>query len=195
MRKEEFLTELRKGISKLPQAEIDERLEFYSEMIDDLVEEGISENDAIEQIGSVDEIISKIVADIPHDKMKKDSTQRRNLRAWEIVLIALGSPIWISLAIAAIAVILSIYISLWCVIISLWAVFASFVGCALGTTLIGIVHAIVGNPISCIAMIGIGLICAGISIFLFFGCKVATKGAAILTKKITSSIITRKEKI
>ena len=36
---------------------------------------------------------------------------RRQLKAWEIVLLALGSPIWISLLVAGFVVILSIYIS------------------------------------------------------------------------------------
>ena len=37
MLKTEFLTELQNGLSGLPQADIDERLSFYSEMIDDRI--------------------------------------------------------------------------------------------------------------------------------------------------------------
>jgi len=50
----------------------------------------------------------------------------------EIVLLTLGSPIWLSLGIAAVAVILSLYISLWAIIFSLGAVFASFAACSVG---------------------------------------------------------------
>jgi hypothetical protein len=34
------------------------------------------------------------------------------------------------------------------------------------------------------ALIAAGLVCAGLSIFLFFGCKVATKGILLLTKQL-----------
>ena len=44
MLKQEYLKQLKKSISSLPKAEINERVNFYSEMIDDLVEEGLSEN-------------------------------------------------------------------------------------------------------------------------------------------------------
>ena len=42
MTKNEFLEQLRRGLSGLPMEDIDERLNFYSEMIDDRIEEGLS---------------------------------------------------------------------------------------------------------------------------------------------------------
>ena len=39
-----------------------------------------------------------------------------------------------------------------------------------------------------IAMIGAGIFLAGASVFTFFGCTGATKGASILTKKIVIGI-------
>ena len=53
MDKKEFLHKLQKGLSGLPKDDIQERLNFYSEMIDDSVEEGLTEEDAISRIGSV----------------------------------------------------------------------------------------------------------------------------------------------
>lgn len=190
MLKEEFLTELNKGISHLPKEEINERIEFYSEMIDDLIEEGLSEEDAVARIGSVDEIISKIVADAPKSnaKKEKDFTKKRP-RAWEIVLIILGSPIWFSLIIAAFAVIFSLYVSLWSVIVSLWAVFASLIASFLGCIILGIVNLVIGSSISGIAYIGLGFAAAGLSIILFFGCNALTRSLARLTSKTFSGII------
>ena len=46
MNKEQFLAELQKGLSGLPQAEIDDRLAFYGEFIDDHMEEGMTEEEA-----------------------------------------------------------------------------------------------------------------------------------------------------
>lgn len=94
MNKQEFLMRLREGLSGLPQNEIEERLTFYSEMIDDRIEEGLSEEQAIGEIGDIDEIISQIVADIPLAVLVKEKVKpSRKLRVWEIVLLILGSPI------------------------------------------------------------------------------------------------------
>lgn len=40
MSKEEFLTRLRSALAGLPQNEVNERIAFYGEMIDDRMEEG-----------------------------------------------------------------------------------------------------------------------------------------------------------
>jgi len=187
--KQEFITELRKKLCGLPEKDIDERIAFYIEMIDDRIEEGSTEADAVADIGSVDEIAAQIIADIPFAKIAKERIRpKKRLRAWEIVLLALGSPIWLSLAIAASAVILSLYVVIWSLAVSLWAIFASFVACAAGGASAGIVFIVVGSVFNGIAMIGAGIACAGLSIFMFFGSYFATKGIIILTKKIALGI-------
>ena len=189
MNKQAFLAELRKGLSGLPQDDIEERLSFYSEMIDDRMEEGLSEEEAVSAVGTVDEIVTQVVAETPLVKIAKERIKsKRRLIAGEIVLLALGSPIWLSLAIAAFAVILSLYVVLWSVIISLWAVFASLAACSIGGVVAGIVFAIGGNALTGIAMLASGTVCAGLSIFLFYGCKAATKGVLLLTKKMVLGI-------
>lgn len=117
-------------------------------------------------------------------KSKNHESRFQKLPTWATVLLILGSPLWLSLLIAAIAVVLSVYISLWSIIISLWAVFGSIVACAFAGILCGIVFAMVGYEITGVAMIAAGLILAGLSIFLFYGCKLATTGTVLLTKKI-----------
>ncbi len=189
MNKKEFLDKLKARLSSLPKQDVEERLSFYSEIIDDRIEEGLSEGEAISQIGSVDEVVSQIIADIPLSNIIKEKTKsKRKLKAWEIVLLVLGSPVWASLLVSAFAVIFSLYIVLWSVIASLWAVFASFVACAPLGVLAGIVFAISGNGPSGIFMIGAGIFSAGLSIFLFFLCKISTKGVLLLTKVIALGI-------
>lgn len=185
MNNQEFLAQLRKGLSGLPKDDIEERLTFYGEMIEDHMEEGLSEEEAVSAVGPVAEIVAQVIADIPLAKIaKKKMNTKRQLKAWEIILLALGSPIWLSLGIAAVAVILSLYISLWSVIISLWAVFGSLVGCSFGITVAGIIFACNRNALPGIAMTAIGFICAGLSIFMFYGCKAITNGILKLTKSI-----------
>ena len=185
MGKQEFLVQLRKGLSGLPQEDIEERLTFYSEMIDDRMEEGLSEEEAVSAVGTVDEIVTQVVAETPLVKIAKERIKsKRRWSAGEIVLLALGTPIWLSLAIAAFAVILSLYISLWAVIISLWSVFVLLAACSVGGVLTCVVFAVGGNGASGVAMLAVGIVCEGLAIFMFYGCKAATKGTLILTKKM-----------
>ena len=114
---------------------------------------------------------------------KEKIRPKHKMRVWEIVLISVGFPIWLPLIIAAFAVIFAIVVSLWAVIASLWAAFAAFVGGAVGGVAAGIILICTSNVYSGIALIGCGLVLSGLSIFAFFGCKAATRGMAILTKK------------
>lgn len=184
MNKQEFLLKLRKRLSGLPQDEVEERLTFYTEMIEDRMEEGLSEEEAVAAAGTIDDIVAQTVAEVPLVKIAKERIKpNRRIGVLEIVLLVLGSPIWLSLGVAAVAVVLSVYISLWCIIISLWSVFASFIGCAFGAFVAGIVFACNANVLTGIAMIGAGLVCVGFSIFMFYGCKAITKAILVLTKK------------
>lgn len=192
MTKQEFLMELRTGLSGLPQKDIEERLTFYSEMIDDRIEDGLSEEQAVLAVGTAKEIIAQTVAEIPLAKIAKERIKsNRRFKAWEIVLLALGSPIWLSLGIALVAVILSVYVSLWSVIISLWAAFVSLVASSFGGVMAGILFSIKDNLLTGIAVCGASIVCLGFSIFMFYGCKAASKGILILTKKIAILIKNR----
>lgn len=189
MRKQEFLNELRAKLMGLPKQELEERLTFYSEIIDDRMEDGMTEEQAVLDIGSVDCIASQIISDIPLSKLAKERIKpKRKMKAWEIVLLALGSPIWLSLAIGLFAIVLSLYAVLWSVILSIWAVFASLVACSLGGLVAGIFFIFSGNTLTGLAMIGVSVFCAGVAILAFFGCKAATKGIILLTKKIALGI-------
>ena len=189
MRKQEFLAQLRKGLSGLPQDDIEERLAFYSEMIDDRIEEGLTEEEAVSAVGSVEQIVAQVVADTPFTKIAKERIKaKRQLGVWEILLLVLGSPIWLSLSIAAFAVGISVYAVLWSLIVSLWAVLASFEACAAGGILACVALIMGGNGASGVAMLALGIVCAGLSIFMFYGCKAATNGTVMLTKKIAIGI-------
>ena len=186
MNKQDFLAGLRSGLSGLPPEDIEERLTFYGEMIDDRMEEGLSEEEAVAAIGEVSEIVRQTVADTPLAKIAKERIRpKRRLKTGEIVLLALGSPIWLSLAIAAAAVLFAVIVSLWSVILSLWAVFASLAVSAVAAVPAGAFFAVGGHGASGLALLSAGLVCAGLTILLFFGCQGAMKGLLLLTKKLT----------
>jgi uncharacterized membrane protein len=189
MNKQEFLAQLEAKLSGLPHAEVQERLDFYSEMLDDRIEEGLPEAEAVASLGSIDDIASQIISDIPLSRLAKERIKpKRRMQVWEIILLAVGSPIWLSLAVVAFAVVISLYAVLWSLIAALWAVFASFAACSVGGVTAGTVFAIFENVPLGLALIGAAITLAGVSIFLFIGSVSATKGTAILTKRIALGI-------
>lgn len=185
MTKQEFLKKLQSSLPGLPLDEVEERLAFYSEMIEDRMEEGVTEEEAVLAVGNVEEIASQIVADTPLRKIVKENIKpKRPMKVWEMVLLILGSPVWFSLLVAAFAVALSLYAAAWSVVISLWAAFASLTACGFGGIFVGIFFAFAGHGIAGMATIGAALVCVGLGIFLFFGCKAITRGILFLTKQM-----------
>lgn len=185
MTKKEFLSRLSARLAGLPAHELAERLDFYAEMIDDRVEEGLSEAAAVAEIGSIDDTVAQILSETPFLTLAKERIRpKRKLPVWGIVLIALGSPVWVSLLIAAIAVAFSLYAVIWAVIASLWACFASFAGVGLGGILSGIIFLFRGYPLTGLATLGASLVLASLAILSFYGCLWLTRTAAHLTKRL-----------
>ncbi len=186
MNKLKFILELGDKLSFLSTDDIEKSIEYYSEIIDDYIEDGLSETEAVAALGDIDAIVSDILSETPMtDIIKQRIKPRRKLSALEIILLILGSPIWVSLGIAFFAVALSLYISLWSVIISLWAVNFSLAICLLGGIAACAVFATLGYTPSALFILGAALLCGGATIFMFFGCKGATKGIILLTKRLT----------
>lgn len=185
MCKQDYLDALCKKLSGLPQSEIDDRIAFYSEMIDDLIEEGASESEALDKIGTVDAVANEILRDIPLKKLVKERIKPRHKRsAYEITLLAIGSPIWGSLLIAAIAVVFALYASIFAITVSLWASFAAVLGAGVGGVFGGAVLLFSETPAAGLALVGLAFIALGLSIVFFYGCKLATRGAVKLTQAL-----------
>ena len=188
MTKLKFLFILRERLASLPQDEVEDRLSFYCEMIEDRIEEGLSEEEAVAAIGTIEEIVTQISSEINKSKTK---TAKPKKSALEIFLLILGSPIWISLLISAFAIVLSLYVSLWAIVISLWTVFASLVGCSIGGILSGTYFLFSGNLYTGLALLFATAVCIGLSIFSFYTSKSVSKGTAKLTGVIVQSIKNR----
>ena len=181
MRKQEFLYTLKRRLSRLSAKEAAERISFYSEMIDDKMEDGLSEEAAVCEVGSAEKIAAEILAEAPALSLANTKPTKK-FNTGTLILLVLGSPIWLSLLIAAFAVVISLYAVLFSVIIALWAVFVSFVAAAPASVIVGIIFAFCGNVLSGIATASAGLVLAGLAVFLSYGCKAATKGSVELLK-------------
>ncbi len=185
MNKQEFSSQLRKALSGLPTDEIEERINFYSEMIDDSIEEGLTEQQAVEKLGRVDEIVSQIMYEVPLIKIVKEKVKpKRKLTTLEIVLLILSLPVWFPILMSIISVVISVYVSVWSVIIALFASVVAIGVSGLAGIPIGIFFVNSGNMESGLFVLGAGLICVGLAIFLYCGLVLATKGITFLTRKI-----------
>ena len=199
MKKIEFIASLSSRLSALTYEEIDEHVSFYCEMIDDRIDAGLSEEEAVADIGNVEEIARAILSEEKsthttfykkaNDTLKK-CTERLTAghTVGEIVLIALGAPIWLSLLIAALAIAISLYAAIWSVVVSFWAAFLSLAIGGLGSAILGIIMVFAGIFPQGFGAIGAGLLAMGLSIFTFFGCKFLTKCTLLFTKKIYLAI-------
>ncbi len=175
MNREQFFQALRARLAGLPEADIVSSLEYYGEMIDDRVEDGVPEEVAVAAVGSVDEIAGQILMDMPLTKLVKARVKpQRRLKAWEIVLLVVGSPVWLPLLIALAAVVLAVYITLWAVIVSLYAAVLSVAVAAIACLIGGFVLSPLSLP-GVLLGLGGALVCAGLAVLMFLGCTALAK--------------------
>ena len=189
MNKQEFFDALRQKLSGLPDRELDERLAFWGEMIDDRIEEGLAEEAAVAAVGNVEEIATQILSEVPLIRLVKEKVrQKRKRTTLEIVLLCLGAPVWGSLLIALLAVIFSVYVSVWAVVASLWASFGATAICAPAGLVESVLLIVLGKVPTALALVAASLVLAGLAILLYYGCLATTKGTWRLGKKILLGI-------
>lgn len=184
MKKFEFLSRLEKELQGLPEEDIKRTLDYYAEIIDDRVEDGNDEETAVGDLGEVKDICDRIWSEASLPNVAKARIKRsRSLKAWEIALIILGSPVWLPVLVAVCAVILAAYVVLWSVAVSFYAVDASLAGTALGGVLLSVIYITNGSIGSGLIWSGAAMILAGAAIFAFFGCHMFAKLLIFLTQK------------
>ena len=120
MSKAEFLTKLRESLSGLAPADINTSMEFYSEIIDDRMEEGLSEEEAVACLGSIDDIRDKVLEAVPITKIVKEKIKPgKPMGALAVILLIIGFPLWFPLVIAGSAITFTIYLVFWILILCL----------------------------------------------------------------------------
>ena len=193
MTKTEFLIALEAKLGVLPAAEIEKSTSYYSEIIDDMTEDGLSEEEATASLEDVDAVAQKIIYDTPLPVLIKSRFKFKKSTLNKILLIA-GSPIWAVLLLVFCILVLVFYIVIWTLIFVLYIVDFSF-------ALSGVV-AILGspfyfsNPYSGAFLLGSGFVLAALSVFAFplaVNCsKWLVEFTVYISKKIKSFFI-RKE--
>ena len=196
MNRYDFLYELKQRLSQLSADEIEKHLSYYEEMIDDRIEDGMTEEEAVASLEDVSVIAERILLDTPITTLVKTKVKpKKGWTATAIVLAIIGSPIWLSLLIALVAVAVSVVVAFWAVVIAVAAAVAAIVlaGLALLIAPIFMIGAGLHAALVCFAA-GLGVI--GIALLGFVGVKHLAKGIAFLCKAMfrgIKSIFIRKE--
>ena len=174
MNKQEYLAQLRAALACLPEGEIEESVAFYTEMIGDRVADGLTEEEATAQLDDPKAAARAIIADLPVVPRTVVRTKQRN-RALYWTLVILGSPLWLTLLLAAGMLVLAGLLTIWCLILGLWLLAAGLL--AGGPLGIGVClwALAVGQPAYGVFELGSGLLCFGLGLFCLHGAVAASK--------------------
>ena len=194
MRKNEFINAIRGSLRGYPHNEVENSIEFYSEIIDDRVENGMTEEEAVASLGDLDMIIKNIKVDMPlksviKERVKENKEERirenKHVSAGMIILLILGAPLWVPLALTAFILFFVFYMLLWVFDIVIFAVSIALAAALAGGVIGGVINFIAGNPGTGIAFIGVGIAALGLAIFLFM----AGTGVAKANVSLTGSFL------
>ncbi len=196
MTKLEFLDRLRGELCGLSEEDIQCILDYYAEMIDDRIENGMSEGEAVACLGDIKELAREAMLDLPLPKVIKQRCKKnRAWKVWEIICI-----VFATLTVGAVlaATLLTVYAMLWVLVAVLWVTDLSLLVCAVfGVVMFGVSVAV--SPFGALLYLGVGLFGAGAAVLLFFGCVKLTvlfvKAHAKVARSIKSKIIGKAEKV
>lgn len=181
MTKQEFLNSLEKKLYAFPKEEKEERISFYSEMIDDRMQEGKSEEEAIDELGGVDKILNDILEDTTLLSIVKERVKpKRRMRPWEIIFLILGFPLWFPLLIVFILLCLVGYLLVWIGVIVCYAIEAGL-GAAIIYSLVGFFYQLYIGNFSLTYFGGFMMSVGGAFLFIF-ACIGITKATIKLSK-------------
>lgn len=185
MKKDEFIARLRKNLSGLPKDEREDRVSFYSEMIDDKLADGYPEEEVIEDLGTPEEVAKEVIGDTPLRTIIKERVKpKRSLKGWEVVLLVLGFPLWFPLVLTVFILFLSGFIVVWSLMIALLAVDLALVVGGIGSIVIGIMTIQSKGMTSAAFIAGAGMAVTGLGIIFILSTKGILKGLGKLTKKM-----------
>lgn len=176
MKKTDFLVALTVKLKGFPEEDVKKSLEFYGEMIDERIEDGMPEEEAVAAVGSVDEIVSQITANTPMVQLLKQKlTLNRKLTAGEKALLICGSPLWFILILVSFICVAAVYVSLWAGIVALFALPVTFGIGGIG----GLVYSVIVGASttwgSGVAFAGASLVLIGFTMPTYYACKISAK--------------------
>lgn len=176
-----FLSEIKNKMEQFPDFELQETLDYYNEIINDKIEGGMSEEEAIISLGNVDEIIKEMIYEMPltsilNSKMKP-KREFNIIQKFFIGLALLIGPLPFFI------VLFFVYLSIWAVIGSLYLMdFLMLLASLLSILGFGF-HIFTGNWIQSVLSLGFFFILTGLSILTFYGVNFVSVYLVEISKK------------
>ena len=184
MNKAEFLSALRRRLYSLPPEEAERFIAYYSEMIDDRMEDGMTEEQAVASLEDLETIAAKILSE-SSARQTQPVAPRRKWGAGTILLLVLGSPVWLPLCVVFFVLLFVAYLMIWVAIILLYVVLLSLVVGGVVFVFTSPVYFAISLP-NGLFLLGCGLISLALCLFAFFpvtaAAKALAKGAAWVFK-------------
>ncbi len=171
MSKEQFLQTLTSGLRQLPPDEVMRQRDYYEELLADMMEDGMSEEEAVAKLGDVQEIIQNILRDTPLPTLVRTKLRPKNgWTAAAVIVTILGAPLWVPLLLALVLAGGGVALAIWTVIAALFIVvfalgLAGLIIFIKGFTLFPLGAAYV--PFS----LGSGLLILGLAILVFLAAE------------------------
>lgn len=180
MTKEHFLLSLEKELKQQQIENLTTYINYYDEIINDYMEDGYTELEALNKLDSIDQIVQTIKDE---NGLTEQSAVKRNPML--IVLLIVGAPLWGSILISIILLLFSGLIILWCGPFILGAL--SFSGLLTGiVSLAGLVFN--QQLFYIVTQLGVALIATAVGILLLLGTVYSTKYVGVFSKKIISTL-------
>lgn len=164
MSKADFLRLLERALAQLSEEERQKNLEYYSELLDDMMEEGMTEAEATAKLGSPSQIAQSILQEMPLSKLV--STRVKPRSGWTplaIVLAVVGSPVWVPLLLVGVAVVLALFVSIWALGFAAIAVVIGLAVAVVAAPIIAIRAAAMTLPLG-LMLLGAGLVLLGLCV-------------------------------
>ncbi len=194
----EFLIELKNKLSHLPISETGKVLSYYSESLEDKIEDGMTEEEAVKSFGSIEEIVKNLEAEIPLSTVVKDKVKTKTKTsdvniALLIMVLILGSPIWISFLALAFGLFVGAVAVLWALPITIVSIYVSLYPIAISGIFFGFVRMFEVSFSTGLAYLAVGVISAGLAVMFFKpvleGCKLWIKINIYPFKKLKQWLI------
>lgn len=180
----EFLRILTREIDVLPAMEAQRAITYYRELIEDRIEDGMSESEAVASMEDISVIAQQILSE-HEDGLKNTKTITKECvehsEIWRKVLIICTSPLWISLLLTFILMVFSIYLLIWCMIFTIYAIAAVFGICSLAGMIAFIFDITSHTPLAMVEL-GIALFSMGALLLSFYGIRNVQNKLFILQK-------------
>lgn len=190
MYKQDFFNEIKNRLKDFNNEETKKLLEYYDELINDYMDAGLSEEEAIAKLGNVEKIINDIKTDLVIERSKRKNTN--SLKNFIIILSICTSPVLIPIGITFFVLFFVLLLTLFVLFISFASSSAMLIFSSIYTTIEMI---IAGTDVASVLMVmGLQLIAGVIFGVLSIGLYNFSKLSLNFLNKQFSNFVKKKSK-